>query len=194
MTGNVFVGVSSNTADNRAKHPSDVRVIEPDVYRDERGWFAETFNQREFETLAGQTLFVQDNQSGSHQGVVRGLHYQLPPMAQGKLIRVISGAVFDVGVDLRRSSPTFGRWVGFELSAENMRQMWLPPGFAHGYLTLTDWAEVFYKVTAYYSPEHERALRWDDPDIGIDWPVSPTPTLSNRDESAPFLREADVFD
>lgn len=192
--GNVFVGVPSNIADERESQPSDVRVIEPEVYRDERGWFSETFNQRVFDSLIGETHFVQDNHSSSRQGVLRGLHYQVAPKAQGKLIRVVRGAVFDVGVDLRRSSPTFGQWVGIELSEVNRRQVWLPPGFAHGFLALTEWAEVTYKVTEYYSPEHERALRWDDPEIGIEWPGRPNPSLSQRDASASSLEDADVFD
>ena len=178
----------------RASELSDVQVFETEVYPDTRGWFSEIFNQREFASRVGETTFVQDNQSSSNRRVLRGLHYQVAPRAQGKLIRVVRGAVFDVGVDLRHSSPTFGQWVGFELSAENMRQVWLPPGFAHGFLCLSDRADVLYKVTDYYSPEHERALRWDDPELSIEWPLSGEPILSGRDASAPLLRDADVFE
>lgn len=191
--GNVLSGVS-DIADNKPPQLPDVRLIEPEVHHDERGWFSETYNKGAFEALVGiETTFVQDNHSSTRRGVLRGLHYQVDPMSQGKLIRVVRGAVFDVGVDLRRSSPTFGRWVGVELSTDNRRQVWLPPGFAHGFLALTERAEVVYKVTAYYSPTHERALRWDDPEIGINWPHSGRPILSERDASASFLREADVF-
>lgn len=192
--GIVSSGVSSNISDKGEAQLSDVRVIEPDVHRDGRGWFSETFSQQAFESLVGPVRFVQDNHSSSRLGVLRGLHYQLAPRSQGKLIRVVRGAVFDVGVDLRRSSPTFGRWVGLELTSENMKQVWLPPGYAHGFLALTDPADVVYKVTDYYSPEHERAVRWDDPEIGIEWPGLSQPSLSERDSAAPFLREADVFE
>ncbi len=193
--GNVPVGVPSDISDNQPSHLPDVGLIEPDVHHDERGWFSETFNQRSFDSLIGdETRFVQDNQSRSRRGVLRGLHYQVAPMSQGKLIRVLRGAVFDVGVDLRRSSPTFGRWIGVELSADNHKQVWLPPGFAHGFLALSEWADVMYKVTEYYSAAHERALRWDDPDIAIEWPDSGRPSVSDRDAAAPFLRDADVFD
>lgn len=172
----------------------ETAFLEPRLIRDERGWFYEAFNQREFDSLIGEPIrFVQDNQSRSMRGVLRGLHYQVDPMAQGKLIRVTQGAIFDVAVDLRRSSPRFGRWVGAELSESNYEQMWIPPGFAHGFLALTDHADVLYKVTEYHSPAHERSVRWDDPEIGIEWPIEGPPTLSNRDAEAPRLEEADVF-
>ena len=138
---------------------------------------------------------MQDNHSRSRKGVLRGLHYQLPPHAQGKLVRVIGGRVFDVAVDIRRSSPTFGKWVGVELSAENRRQLWIPPGFAHGFLVLSEWADFLYKTTAYYAPQSDRGLRWNDPDIGIAWPGTGVfPLLSAKDESAPLLANADLFD
>ncbi len=172
----------------------DVLVLEPAVIDDERGFFSEVWSLRGFRDATGfQAEFVQDNQSGSKQNVLRGLHYQLPPHAQGKLVRAVVGSVFDVAVDLRRSSPTFGEWHGVELSSDNRRQLWLPPGFAHGFLSTSDWAEIHYKATGYYARESERAVRWDDPDIGIDWPFDGTPIVSDRDRSAPGLREAEVF-
>jgi dTDP-4-dehydrorhamnose 3,5-epimerase len=171
-----------------------VLVIEPTVYRDERGFFLETWNRREFAvaTRVGAE-FVQDNVSGSRSGVVRGLHYQLPPHPQGKLVRASVGSVFDVAVDLRRSSSTFGQWFGVELSAMNQRQLWIPPGFAHGFLVTSDWAEVNYKTTEYYDQPCERVLRWDDPDIGIEWPLAGEPVLSDKDAAASGLREAEAF-
>lgn len=172
-----------------------VLVLEPKVFGDARGFFFESFNQRDFEQasgLAGLT-FVQDNHSRSARGVLRGLHYQLPPKAQGKLVRVVRGAVFDVAVDIRRGSPTFGRWVGVELSESNHRQLWIPPGLAHGFLTLTDSADFLYKATDYYSPEHERCIRWDDPAIGIAWPALDTaPLLSAKDQAGRLLAHADL--
>jgi dTDP-4-dehydrorhamnose 3,5-epimerase len=170
-------------------------VIEPTVFGDERGFFMESFNARAFREAAGcADAFVQDNHSRSRRGVLRGLHYQLPPAAQGKLVRVVAGAVFDVAVDARRSSPTFGRWFGIELSAGNRRQLWLPAGFAHGFLVLTDSAEVLYKATAYYAPERERSIAWNDPAIGIAWPLHGVePTLSDRDRQAAALNDAEVF-
>ena len=171
-------------------------LIEPEVFRDDRGFFTEAFNRREFESLIGETVrFVQDNQSRSRRGVLRGLHYQLPPSSQGKLIRVVRGAVYDVAVDLRRSSPTFADWVGYELSEENFKQLWIPPGFAHGFLALTDVADVLYKTTDYYAPDLDRSVRWDDPDIGIEWPLNgSTPVVSPKDQGAPTLSDAETFD
>lgn len=171
-------------------------VVEPQVFRDERGYFLEAFNQRVFEDMVGAEVpFVQDNHSHSTRGVLRGLHYQLPPAAQGKLVRVSRGAVFDVAVDIRRSSSGFGEWVGYELSAENFRQLWIPPGFAHGFLALTDEADVLYKTTEYYQPELDRSIRWDDPQIGVDWPLDEmVPKISPKDEQAPSLADADLFD
>lgn len=170
-----------------------VLVLEPAVFGDARGFFFESFNQRDFERATGLTLsFVQDNHSLSARGVLRGLHYQVQH-AQGKLVRVTAGSVFDVAVDLRRSSPHFGRWTGVELSAENKRQLWIPPGFAHGFLVTSDSAEFLYKTTDYWHPEHERSLRWDDPTLGIPWPLSGSPTLAQKDASAPGLAEAETF-
>jgi dTDP-4-dehydrorhamnose 3,5-epimerase len=173
----------------------EVLLLEPNVHRDARGFFMESFNQRAFNAAVGQGVtFVQDNHSRSAHGVLRGLHYQLPPHPQGKLVRVVQGAVFDVAVDLRRSSPTFGKWVGEELSAENHRQLWIPPGFAHGFLVLSEVADFLYKTTDYYSPADERAVRWDDPEIGIQWPaLTSPPTLSGRDSIAPSLRDAETY-
>jgi len=171
-------------------------VIEPQVFRDERGFFSEAFNQRVFEEMVGEKIqFVQDNHSHSTKSVLRGLHYQLLPAAQGKLVRVSRGAVFDVAVDIRRSSPGFGEWAGYELSDDNFRQLWIPPGFAHGFLALTDEADVLYKTTEYYQPELDRSIRWDDPQIGIEWPLDEVvPKISPKDEQAPSLADADLFD
>ncbi|HLF44416.1 MAG TPA: dTDP-4-dehydrorhamnose 3,5-epimerase [Acidimicrobiia bacterium] len=170
-------------------------ILEPRVFSDDRGYFYESFNQRTFEEATGvSTRFVQDNHSRSVKGVLRGLHYQLPPAAQGKLVRVTRGAIFDVAVDIRLSSPTFGDWVGYELSEDNFRQLWIPHGFAHGFLALTDVADVQYKATAYYDQDLDRTIRWDDPDIGIDWSLDGiTPIVSAKDASAPTLAEAEVF-
>ncbi|SDT23218.1 dTDP-4-dehydrorhamnose 3,5-epimerase [Pseudomonas oryzae] len=171
-----------------------VLILEPRVFEDARGCFFESWNARTFAELTGvQAEFVQDNHSVSHRGVLRGLHYQLPPMAQGKLVRVVQGAVFDVVVDLRRASPRFGRWHGVELSAENRRQLWIPPGFAHGFLSLADASVVLYKTTAGYSPAHERCLRWDDPRLAIAWPLAGVPLLSPRDAQGLALADAEVF-
>lgn len=161
----------------------DVILFTPRVFGDERGFFFESYNQHAFHEATGLTPdFVQDNHSRSARGVLRGLHYQIEPRAQGKLVRVVQGAVFDVAVDIRPGSPTFGRWVGAELSAENKRQMWIPPGFAHGFLTLTESAEFLYKTTDFYSPEHERCIAWNDPDLAIDWPLQgEEPRLSDKD-------------
>jgi len=168
-------------------------VLEPRVFGDERGFFYESYNARQFAEATGVTAtFVQDNHSRSRRGVLRGLHYQIQ-QPQGKLVRVTAGAVFDVAVDIRRGSPTFGRWYGAELSAENMRQMWIPPGFAHGFVVTSEHAEFLYKTTDYWAPEHERAILWNDPAIGIDWPQALTPTLSHKDQAALPLAAAEVF-
>jgi dTDP-4-dehydrorhamnose 3,5-epimerase len=171
-------------------------LIDPQVFSDDRGFFFESFNHRRFEELVdGHVTFVQDNHSRSVRGTLRGLHYQLPPAPQGKLVRVSRGAVFDVAVDIRRSSPTFGAWVGYELTEDNFKQLWIPPGFAHGFLALTDPADVQYKTTEYYAAELDRSLRWDDPDIGIEWPLGDvTPIVSPKDQAAPSLVDADLFD
>jgi dTDP-4-dehydrorhamnose 3,5-epimerase len=167
----------------------DVLIVEPRVFGDERGFFFESFNQKRWEELTGlATNFVQDNHSRSAKGVLRGLHYQIS-QPQGKLVRCTLGEVFDVAVDLRRSSPTFGKWVGARLSAENKRQMWIPVGFAHGFLVLSESAEFLYKTTDYYAPEHERAVIWNDPDLGIEWPIEGEPTLSAKDAAAGAFRE-----
>lgn len=172
----------------------DVVLIEPRVFGDERGFFMESFNQRAFNEATGTDHpFVQDNHSRSSRGVLRGLHYQIR-QPQGKLVRVTSGAVFDVAVDLRTSSPTFSQWVGAELSADNHRQLWVPPGFAHGFLVLSNSADFLYKTTDYYAPEHERSLAWNDPDLAIAWPeVGAAPTLSAKDAVAPSLARAETF-
>jgi dTDP-4-dehydrorhamnose 3,5-epimerase len=173
----------------------DVLVIEPKVFGDSRGFFLESFSQRAFDQAVGREVrFVQDNHSRSAQGVLRGLHFQLPPHAQGKLVRVTRGSVFDVAVDMRAASPDFGRWVGFELSETNHRQMWIPPGFAHGFLVLSESADFLYKTTDYYAPADEGAVRWDDPELAIDWPAISVPiTLSAKDSAAPRLVDAAVF-
>ena|ERR1700756_5131515 len=169
-------------------------VLEPRVFGDDRGFFYESFNARRFAELTGVTdQFVQDNHSRSAKGVLRGLHYQIQ-QAQGKLVRVTAGAVFDVAVDLRKSSPTFGQWYGLELSAENKRQMWIPQGFAHGFVVTSDAAEFLYKTTDYWAPEHERSVLWNDPAIGIQWPLGDTaPLLSGKDQAAVLLANAEVF-
>ncbi|RFP26293.1 dTDP-4-dehydrorhamnose 3,5-epimerase [Duganella sp. BJB488] len=169
-------------------------VLEPRVFGDDRGFFYESFNARRFAELTGVTLpFVQDNHSRSAKGVLRGLHYQIQ-QAQGKLVRATAGSVFDVAVDLRKSSPTFGQWYGIELSAENKRQMWIPPGFAHGFVVTSDAAEFLYKTTDYWAPEHERSVRWNDPAIGIQWPaLDAAPLLSAKDQAAVLLADAEVF-
>jgi dTDP-4-dehydrorhamnose 3,5-epimerase len=168
----------------------EVLILEPKVFGDERGLFMESFNQKEFDAAVGYCVtFVQDNYSRSAKGVLRGLHYQLPPHAQGKLVRVAAGRVFDVAVDMRRSSPQYGRWAGVELSGENHRQMWVPPGFAHGFLVLSDSADFLYKTTDYYAPAAEASVRWDDPDLAIAWPLDgQAPTLSAKDAAAPTFR------
>ena len=173
----------------------EVAVIEPRVFGDARGFFLESFNRRQLEDALGRTLdFVQDNHSLSARNVLRGIHYQLPH-PQGKLVRVIRGEVFDVAVDLRRGSPTFGRWVGEMLSAENKRQIWIPEGFGHGFMVVTDGAEVLYKTTDYWYPEHDRCIRWDDPDLGIAWPIgSEPPLVSAKDAKGAPLSEAILYD
>jgi len=172
----------------------DVKLIEPDIFGDARGFFVESWNRRRFAELGLDLDFVQDNHSRSAKGVLRGLHYQLAN-PQGKLVRVARGAVFDVAVDLRRSSPHFGRWVGYELSDENGRMLWVPPGFAHGFLTLSDVADFQYKCTAFYAPEDERAILWNDPDIGIAWPLEEgeAPLLSGKDAKAAAFKDAEVY-
>lgn len=162
----------------------DVLIFEPKVFSDERGFFFESFNQKIFEEAVGRKVeFVQDNHSKSRKGVLRGLHYQLEPYAQGKLVRCVVGEVFDVAVDIRKSSPTFGKWVGVNLSAENKRQLWIPEGFAHGFLTLKDDTEILYKTTSYYSPEYERSIIWNDEDLVIKWPNDPC-VISHKDSLA----------
>jgi dTDP-4-dehydrorhamnose 3,5-epimerase len=171
----------------------DVLAIEPKVFGDARGFFFESWNLRDFDAIAGREVrFVQDNHSGSARGVLRGLHYQVR-QPQGKLVRVVAGEVFDVAVDLRRSSPTFGRWVGERLSAQNHRMLWVPPGFAHGFLVLSDWAEFLYKTTDYWAPEHERTLLWNDPSLGIAWPLEGEPVLKPRDAAGARLAEAETY-
>lgn len=172
----------------------EVKVIEPRVFGDDRGFFMESFNQQVFEAAIGKQVdFVQDNHSKSQRGVLRGLHYQIAPQAQGKLVRVVSGEVLDVAVDIRRGSPTFGRWVSEVLSADNKKQLWVPEGFAHGFLTLSESAEFLYKTTDYYSPEHERSIAWDDPEIAVDWSFDGSLLLSEKDEAALLLCDAEVF-
>ena len=172
----------------------DVKIIEPTVFEDERGFFFESFNHKQFEEAIGRKVtFVQDNHSKSVKGVLRGLHYQMPPHAQGKLVRVVQGEVFDVAVDLRKSSPTFGHWVGEILSAVNKKQIWIPEGFAHGFLTLSETAELLYKTTDYYAREQERAIRWDDSVLNIRWPAGLNPFVSGKDEQASKLQTAEIF-
>lgn len=172
----------------------DVLRIEPRVFGDERGFFYESFHQARFEEAIGrQVTFVQDNHSKSAHNVLRGLHYQIR-QPQGKLVRVVAGSVFDVAVDLRRSSPTFGQWVGEVLSAENKAQMWVPEGFAHGFVVLSESAEFVYKTTDYYAPEHERCIAWNDPAVGVEWPLLQPPTVSAKDRCGLLLDVADTFD
>lgn len=171
----------------------DLLIIEPKVFGDDRGFFFESFNQAKFEAAVGrQVAFVQDNHSRSAKNVLRGLHYQIQ-QPQGKLVRVVQGEVFDVAVDLRKSSPTFGQWVGVILSAENKRQMWVPEGFAHGFIVLSDTAEFLYKTTDYYAPEHERSIAWNDPAIAIQWPSDVEPVLSAKDQQGKSLADAEHF-
>jgi dTDP-4-dehydrorhamnose 3,5-epimerase len=173
-----------------------VLILEPKVFGDARGFFMESFNQKAFDAAAGRRVeFVQDNHSRSAKGVLRGLHYQLPPHAQGKLVRVTSGSVFDVAVDVRRGSATFGRWVGIELSGENHRQLWIPPGMAHGFLVTSESADFLYKTTDFYAPQAEGCVLWSDPAIGIEWPdIGIAPQLAAKDAAAPVLAAAATFD
>jgi dTDP-4-dehydrorhamnose 3,5-epimerase len=171
----------------------DVLILEPKVFGDERGFFFEPYNKRVFREATGLDLeFVQDNHSRSRNGVLRGLHYQIR-QPQGKLVRVSAGEVYDVAVDVRRSSPTFGKWVGFHLDAASRRMAWIPPGFAHGFLVLSEYAEFLYKTTDYYAPEHERVVRWNDPRLGVAWPLHGEPILAARDAAAPGLEEAELY-
>lgn len=170
-----------------------VLILEPTIFGDDRGFFFESFNSRTFAKIVGSEVeFVQDNHSKSSRGVLRGLHYQVR-QAQGKLVRALEGAVYDVAVDIRVGSPTFGKWTGVELSSENKKQLWIPPGFAHGFIVTTESAQVLYKVTQHYAPEYERSLRWDDPDIGVNWPNEfSDPLLSDKDFSACWLADAEL--
>jgi dTDP-4-dehydrorhamnose 3,5-epimerase len=176
------------------KTPLDgLLIIEPTVFGDQRGFFYESFNAQRFAEQTGVDVqFVQDNHSRSAKGVLRGLHYQIQ-QAQGKLVRVTSGAVFDVAVDVRKSSPTFGKWYGMELSAENKRQLWIPAGFAHGFVVTSDFAEFLYKTTDYYAPAHERSVIWNDPAVGVAWPLDGEPLLSAKDKAGVPLAQAEVF-
>lgn len=173
----------------------DIVLVEPHVFGDDRGFFVETYQAQQFAQAGIRTQFVQDNHSGSRQGILRGLHYQIRH-PQGKLVRVIAGEVYDVAVDIRRSSPTFGRWEAVHLSAQNKMQIWVPPGFAHGFYVLSEWAEVIYKVTDFYAPQWERTLLWDDPQVGIPWPLlnAQPPVLSGKDQVGLPLDQAELFD
>jgi dTDP-4-dehydrorhamnose 3,5-epimerase len=172
----------------------DVLILEPKVFGDARGFFFESYNEREFRAAIGRDAhFVQDNHSRSSRGVLRGLHYQLPPAAQGKLVRCVAGEVFDVAVDIRKNSPTLGKWVGERLSAENQRQLWIPEGFAHGFLVLSETADFLYKTTEYYAPEHERCILWNDPELAIDWPLTGAPLISMKDQAGSRFSKAEMF-
>lgn len=172
----------------------DVKIIEPTVFEDERGFFFESFNHKKFEEAIGcEVTFVQDNHSKSSKGVLRGLHYQLPPCAQGKLVRVVQGEVFDVAVDIRKSSPTFGQWVAETLSAENKKQLWIPEGFAHGFLTLSETAEFLYKTTDYYAQQYQRSIVWNDVSLSIEWPSNIHPLISEKDSTATIFTMVEVF-
>jgi len=171
---------------------ADVLFLEPRVLGDSRGFLFESWNEREFERAGIGARFVQDNHTRSEKGVLRGLHYQIR-QPQGKLVRVISGEIFDVAVDIRRSSPTFGRFEGRRLDAQSRGMLWIPPGFAHGFCVLSDFAEVLYKATDFYAPEHERCIVWSDPDVGIEWPLSGAPKLSAKDAAGTRLKDADIF-
>ena len=171
----------------------DVLILEPKIFEDARGFFFESFNQRQFNTATNLDVhFVQDNHSRSSQNVLRGLHYQIQ-QTQGKLVRVIQGSIFDVAVDLRKSSPTFGQWVSIELTAINHKQLWVPPGFAHGFVVLSSSAEILYKATDYYAPEFERSIIWNDPTIAIHWPIKNTPLVSAKDQNGILLTQAELF-
>ena len=172
----------------------EVMILEPTVFRDERGFFLESFNKARFSAATGtDPNFVQDNHSRSSRGVLRGLHYQADPSPQGKLVRVVVGEIFDIAVDIRRSSPSFGKWVGVHLSADNCRQLWIPAGFAHGFLTMSENAEVLYKSSDFYNPAAERSIAWNDPDIAVKWPLDMSPILSPKDAAAPNLAAAETF-
>jgi dTDP-4-dehydrorhamnose 3,5-epimerase len=170
-----------------------VLIVEPDVFGDDRGFFMESYNEREMRKIGIDAHFVQDNHSRSQRNVLRGLHYQVR-QPQGKLVRVVSGTVFDVAVDIRRNSPSFGRWVGVELSAENKRMFWMPPGMAHGFIVLSDSADFLYKATDYYAPEFERTILWNDTDLGIEWPLAGEPILSSKDAAGSSFREAEAIE
>ncbi|WP_026735250.1 dTDP-4-dehydrorhamnose 3,5-epimerase [Fischerella sp. PCC 9605] len=171
----------------------EVLIIEPQVFQDDRGFFFESYNYQKFTDITGNLInFVQDNHSCSKQNVLRGLHYQIQ-QPQGKLVRVVIGSIFDVAVDIRKSSLTFGKWMGCELSAENKRQIWIPPGFAHGFVVLSEFAEVLYKTTDYYAPQYERCILWNDPDLSIDWHLSGQPILSAKDQAGKFFNEAELY-
>jgi len=170
----------------------DVLVLEPEVFGDDRGFFLEAYNEATFEALGLPTRFVQDNHSGSRKGVLRGIHYQLK-QPQGKLVRVLRGEIFDVAVDLRQNSGQFGKWFGLALSAESKRMLWIPPGFAHGFLVLSEFAEVSYKATDFYAPASERSILWNDPAIGIEWPLDGEPTLSEKDKAGSLLADAEIY-
>jgi dTDP-4-dehydrorhamnose 3,5-epimerase len=172
----------------------DVLIFEPKVYRDNRGFFLESYNQHVFEQLTGLSLsFVQDNHSRSSRFILRGIHYQIR-QAQGKLVRVVNGEVFDVAVDLRRSSPSFGKWVGVQLSDKNLRMLWIPKGFGHAFCVLSESADFLYKTTDYYAPDYERCIIWNDPDLAIDWPINAVPSLSQKDLQGVKFRDAEVYD
>lgn len=172
----------------------DLVVFEPKVFRDERGSVYESFRQQLFEEATGQrAAFVQENQASSVKGVLRGLHYQLSPKARGKLVRALAGEIFDVAVDIRKHSPTYGRWIGERLSEENKKQLWVPPGFAHGFVVLSEQADVLYKTTEYYAPDLERCIRWDDPDLAITWPIEREPILSAKDQQGHKFAAASLF-
>lgn len=171
---------------------NDVLLLAPEVYKDDRGYFFESFRQDFFEEATGKTwLFPQDNVSRSQQGVIRGMHYQLHT-PNGKLVRVSAGKIMDVVVDIRKSSPTFGKWQGCELSADNCHQLWVPPGFAHGFITLSEFADVLYRTTEYHNGANQRAIRWNDPDVAIEWPISMPPIVSERDAAAPMLNDSEL--
>jgi len=172
--------------------PSGVRLLEPKVYRDDRGYFFESFNQADFDQLIPKVRFVQDNQSRSRLNVLRGLHYQIQ-QPQGKLVRVLTGEVFDVAVDLRRNSPSFGTWNGVRLSGESPSMLWIPPGFAHGFLVLSEFAEIHYKTTDYYAAQHEQTILWNDPELCIEWPLTQAPVLSPKDQRGLRFRDAEVY-
>jgi len=174
-------------------HIPGTLIIEPVVFGDDRGFFWESFNEKEMRIIGIDAHFVQDNHSRSQCNVLRGLHYQIN-QPQGKLVRVVSGKVFDVAVDIRRDSPTFGKWAGVELSAENKRMFWLPPGLAHGFVVLSDFADFLYKTTDYYAPQFERTILWNDPDLGIEWPLADQPILSAKDAAAETFSKAEVFE